>query len=88
MAGVCGPPRCESLSGVSGIGWDALRGVRVLSGETGALLRAGLVRGKGEGILAPGLRMPWEGVDRKGDVALFEEGEGVDAAPELRSASV
>ncbi len=51
MAGVCGPPRWESLRGVSGMGWEALSGVRVLWGEAGGLLRAGLVSGSGEGSL-------------------------------------
>ncbi len=69
--------RCESLSGVSGMGCDALRGVRVLRGEVGPFFRAGLVRGSGEGSFAPGLRMPGEGVPLKGDAAASAEGEGV-----------
>lgn len=52
----------------------------MLRGEVELLLRAGLVRGSGEGSFAPGLRMPWEGVVRNGDTGVLEEGEGVEAS--------
>lgn len=69
------------------MGWEALRGVRVLSGEVELLSRAGLVRGRGEGSFAPGLRMPCDGVVRKGEVGGLEAGEGVEAGLDVLSFS-